>query len=59
MNEETYIGDGVYVSVPDNGPIKLRAPREHGDDVIYLDIQMFKKLCEFIRIKCNFDVRQE
>lgn len=35
---ETYLGDGVYVTVDQfRGSIRLRAPREGGDHLIYLD----------------------
>ena len=33
---ETYLGDGLYVS-HDGYQFKLRAPREIGDHVVYLD----------------------
>ena len=33
---ETYLGDGLYASF-DGYQIKLRAPREHGDHIVYLD----------------------
>lgn len=43
MNKETYIGDGVYASF-DGYQIKLRAPRENGDHVIFLEPQTFDNL---------------
>jgi hypothetical protein len=33
---EVYLGDGLYASW-DNWQIRLRAPREHGDDVVFLE----------------------
>jgi hypothetical protein len=48
MADETYIGDGVYASL-DNGMIKLRTPRGHGDDVIYLEPEVFIELLRFAR----------
>jgi len=33
---ETYLGDGLYASF-DGWQVCLRAPREHGDHVVYLD----------------------
>lgn len=34
--KETYLGDGLYASF-DGYNIILRAPRAHGDDVVYLE----------------------
>jgi hypothetical protein len=36
MSEETYLGDGLFASF-DGWQIMLRAPREHGDHVVYLE----------------------
>jgi hypothetical protein len=36
MDKETYLGDGCYASF-DGWQICLRAPREEGDHVIYLE----------------------
>jgi hypothetical protein len=36
MTDETYLGDGLYASF-DGYQIKLRAPREDGDHVVYLE----------------------
>jgi hypothetical protein len=36
MNRETYLGDGLYASF-DGWQIRLRAPREGGDHVVFLE----------------------
>jgi hypothetical protein len=41
--EETYLGDGLYVSL-EAGMIKLRAPRFGGDHVVYLEPEVFSNL---------------
>lgn len=43
MNRETYLGDGVYASF-DGWQICLRAPRENGDHVVYLEPQLWVAL---------------
>lgn len=45
---ETYIGDGVYVSLDDARQIRLRAPREHGDDFVYLEPVVLDKLLTWL-----------
>lgn len=45
---ESYIGDGVYASF-DGWQIKLRAPREQGDHVVFLDEDTFLGLLRFMR----------
>jgi hypothetical protein len=47
--EETYIGDGVYASF-DGWQIKLRAPREADDHVIYLEPQLYRELQKFAAV---------
>lgn len=48
--DETYLGDGLYVSFDSAGmQYKLRAPRENGDHVVYLDPGMFADLGRFVR----------
>ena len=34
--QETYLGDGLYASF-DGWQVKLRAPRENGDHVVFLE----------------------
>jgi hypothetical protein len=46
MNEETYLGDGLYASF-DGSMITLRAPREHGDHWVGLEPDVFVALIEF------------
>jgi hypothetical protein len=46
MTKETHIGDGVYASF-DGLRIRLRAPRENGDHVIYLEPHLFRELKRF------------
>jgi hypothetical protein len=45
---EVYLEDGVYASF-DGFQIKLRAPREHGDHEVYLEISAFRELIRFAR----------
>lgn len=47
MEKETYLGDGVYVSNVEAG-IKLRAPREGGDHVIFLDADLMEALGKYL-----------
>jgi hypothetical protein len=46
--EETYLGDGLYVSF-DGEHIKLRAPREHGDHEVYLDRTVLANFLEYVQ----------
>jgi hypothetical protein len=46
MENECYLGDGLYASF-DGLQIKLRAPRENGDHVIYLEPDIYAQLREF------------
>ena len=41
MDKETYLGDGLYASF-DGWQFCLRAPRESGDHVVYLDATVLK-----------------
>lgn len=47
---ETYIGDGVYVSRDRHDPLMiwLRAPRDGGDHLVALDPQALIKLEQFV-----------
>jgi hypothetical protein len=45
---ETYIGDGLYASF-DGIQFKLRAPREHGDHVVYLEPDVMAELIRYAR----------
>ena len=47
MLAEEYLHDGVYASF-DGWQIKLRAPRENGDHVIYLEPQMWEELKRYV-----------
>jgi hypothetical protein len=50
MAEEVYLGDGLYASFEgDTATLKLRAPREFGDHVVYLEPAMFQELLRFVR----------
>lgn len=46
MDEQAYIGDGVYVSF-DRYKIKLCVSRETGDQVIYLEPEVYDNLHTF------------
>jgi hypothetical protein len=45
--DETYLGDGLYASY-DGYQIKLRAPREHGDDEVYLEPVVLEQFLRFV-----------
>lgn len=45
-DKETYLGDGCYASF-DGFQIKLRAPRDHGDDEVFLEPMTFEALLTF------------
>lgn len=49
---ETYLGDGLYVSV-DGGVIQLRAPCEEGDHVVFLEAATLNNFLTWLR-----DLRQ-
>lgn len=51
--KEEYLGDGLYVSF-DGWQFCLRAPRENGDHVVYLDARLldgFKRYCKEVERK--------
>lgn len=47
MQDETYLGDGLYVSF-DGYQLKLRAPREDGDHEVYLEPQVYKAFVDYV-----------
>ena len=47
QSKEVYLGDGCYVS-NDGWQICLRAPREGGDHVVYLDPQVAAALLSYL-----------
>jgi hypothetical protein len=48
MSNEEYLGDGAFVSF-DGGQFCLRAPRESGDHIVYLDAYALRSLNEYAR----------
>ena len=49
LTEETYLGDGLYVSVQD-GAIRLRAPRCDGiENHVYLDAQTLEAFLTWLK----------
>ena len=46
--KETYLGDGLYASF-DGWQFCLRAPRENGDHVVFLEPQMLHDLNEYAK----------
>ena len=44
---EHFLGDGLYASF-DGHQVKLRAPREHGDDVVYLEPGTMHEFWKFV-----------
>lgn len=60
-DNETYLGDGLYASFV-NGAIRLRAPREDGDHVVYLEIPVldaFERYVESLRTEAEERVKAE
>lgn len=57
MKDETYLYDGLYASC-DGFQIKLRAPREDGDHVVYLDPRTYDELRKFA-LKIGFELPDE
>ena len=57
---ETYLGDGLYASF-DGWQFRLRAPRENGDHVVYLDgqtlIEFEKYVAEIKRASAEKSVK--
>lgn len=47
MDEETYLGDGLYASF-DGYQVKLRAPREFGDHVVYLEPRVLDEFMKYV-----------
>ena len=45
---EAYLGDGLYASF-DGWQFCLRAPRENGDHVVYLEPHMLNSLNEYAK----------
>lgn len=45
--DEIYLGDGLYAS-DDHGMIGLRAPREDGDDWVFLNDEILQNLLSYI-----------
>lgn len=48
MDEETYLGDGLYASF-DGFMWKLRAPREDGDHWVGLEPSVLREFEEFVK----------
>lgn len=48
MNEETYLGDGLYASF-DGFRFILRAPREYGDHFVALEPDVLRAFEEFVK----------
>jgi len=45
--EETYLGDGLYASF-DGWQIRLRAPGEAGDNIVYLESEVVKAFESYV-----------
>lgn len=48
-NDEQYLGDGLYASF-DGYQIRLRAPREDGDHVVFLDSETCTAFLEWVKM---------
>jgi hypothetical protein len=46
-HKETYLGDGLYASF-DGYSVILRAPRDHGDHVVYLEPEVLAGFQRFL-----------
>jgi hypothetical protein len=61
INEEAYLGDGLYVSF-DGWGLRLRAPRDGGDHFVVLDPDTFGPLlswtARFPRMRRHLEGRQ-
>jgi hypothetical protein len=44
---EVYLGDGLY-ALFDGWQFRLRAPREHGDHVVFLEPHVMEKFLTFV-----------
>ena len=55
---EEYLSDGLYASF-DGFQVKLRAPREHGNDVVYLDGETMRVFWEYVLRVGAFQVKAE
>jgi len=49
MAVETYLGDGLYASIDGWQTVRLRAPREEGDHVVYLEPSVWKGLQRYMQ----------
>lgn len=48
MGDETYLGDGLYASF-DGWQFCLRAPRDDGDHVVYLDSGVLNAFRRYVK----------
>ena len=44
---EFYLGDGLYIRIEVDGSFRLRAPREDGDHLVWLDGSTLETLVEW------------
>lgn len=57
MTDETYLGDGLYASF-DGYQICLRAPREAGDHVVFLEMPVLDAFERYVeRLKTEAEAR--
>lgn len=49
QENEVYLGDGLYASF-DGWQFRLRAPRENGDHVVYLDAMVLREFQRFCKL---------
>ena len=47
MNDETYLGDGLYASF-DGFQFKIRAPRIEGDHEVFLEPEILDEFIKFV-----------
>lgn len=46
---ETYLGDGLYAKLNEANQIELRAPSLRGEQLVYLEPEVFVELIRFAR----------
>lgn len=58
MTKETYLGDGLYANY-DGYQISLRAPRDDGDHVVYLEPMVMNEFVLFVEKTFGISIKVE
>jgi hypothetical protein len=48
FSPEVYLGDGLYIAHSPAGAIRLRAPRVLRDDVVFLEVETYLAMLEYV-----------